>query len=457
MKALLITKPFFIEPLGLMYVSAAAKSNGHEVDLALTSSDLEKKLTDFQPGVVGYSVMTGNQDFYLNLNQELKQNHDFVSVFGGPHPTFFPQMISEKGVDIVCRGEGEQAFPELLDNLEKGENYSDIPNLTVMHSHGISQNTVRNFVDIDSLNFPDRDLVFQFDEIRDGPIKHFIASRGCPFSCSYCFNESYSELYKGKGKRVRFRNPKSLVDEVEDVVNSSPTKFVYFQDDTFTLNAEWLREFNEEYSSRINLPYHCHVRPNTVTKEKIELLRESGCYSAHIAAESGNDRLRNEILNRNMSREEIVNACGLLKQAGIKYMLQNIIGLPTGTIENDIETLALNIECKPDYAWVSIFQPYPGTPLGEFCREKGYYEGDFSDIGSNFFDASPLNFSEEYRNQLSNLQKTFAILVENPELVTLGLAETMINRPHSEVKEQYQKAYREFRKQADKRLYGFEL
>ena len=457
MRTLLVTKPFFIEPLGLMYLSSAAKAQGHELELALVSSGLEKKVSDYKPRVIAYSVMTGDHDFYLGLNNQLKAKHNFVSVFGGPHPTFFPQMIEKEGVDVICRGEGEQAFPELLTAIERGEDFSRIPNLTVKTKAGVIENPVRPFADLDSLPFPDRDLVFQFDKIRDGPIKHFIASRGCPFSCSYCFNESYSELYKGKGKRVRFRDPKQVVDEVEKVVNSSPTKFVYFQDDTFTLNKKWLRGFAEEYSSRISLPYHCHVRPNTTDEETVELLKKSGCYSAHIAAESGNDRLRNEILKRNMSKEEIVNACGLLKKSGIKYMLQNIIGLPTGNLENDMETLELNILCKPDYAWVSIFQPYPGTPLGELSREKGYYNGDFSDLGSNFFDSSPLEFSKEYKNQISNLQKLFAIFVEYPQLHRLGLSQTMIDMPHSDVKEQYQKAYKEFRKNADKRLYGFEL
>jgi len=438
MKALFINKPFFIEPLGMMYLSSSAKKSGHDVDLVLTTEDLEKKVSEYRPDVIGYSIMTGDQDFYMNINNELKKKFNFTSIFGGPHPTFFSDMIEEEGVDIVCKGEGEDAFRELLDRLESGQPIDYISNLFVKNNGEVKKNMVSPFSDIDSLEFPDRDLVFKFPEIKSGPIKHFLASRGCPFSCSYCFNESYSEIYGGKGKRVRFRDPKLVVDEVEQVINSSPTKFVYFQDDTFTLNKSWLKDFSEEYSKRIDMPFHCHVRPNTLDEERVTLLKKAGCYSTHIAAETADDRLRNEVLKRNMSKEQIINSSKLLKDYGIKFMLQNIIGIPTGSLENDIETLELNIKCNPDYAWVSIFQPYPGTELGKFSIEKGFFSGDFNDIGSNFFDSSKLDFPEEYKNQISNLQKLFAIFVEYPELHSLELSGAMIDTCDSKTKEMIQ-------------------
>jgi len=216
MKALLINKPFFIEPLGMMYLSSSAKKSGHQVELSLTSEDLEKKISEFNPDVIGYSVMTGDQDFYMDINRKLKKKFNFTSIFGGPHPTFFSDMIEEEGVDVVCKGEGEDAFRELLDKLESGKVIDYIPNLYVKNNGDVKKNMVRPFSDINSFEFPDRELVFRLPEIKEGPIKHFLASRGCPFSCSYCFNGSYSEIYAGKGKRVRFRDPKSVVDEVED-------------------------------------------------------------------------------------------------------------------------------------------------------------------------------------------------------------------------------------------------
>src|SRR4030042_1679591 len=451
MKFLFITKPFFIEPLGIMYISSAIRKLGHDVDLAITSEDLYKKMELFNPDFVGYSIMTGDQDFYDNLNRDLKSRFKFFSIAGGPHPTFFPEFLENSSFDAICLGEGETAIQQFLNNP-----YSlQISNFWFKTNNGIIKNPVQPLIDsLDNIPFPDRGIVFKFQQIKEGPIKHFIASRGCPFNCSYCFNESFSKLYNGKGRRTRFRSVDNLLEEIKQVIENSPTRCVYFQDDTFTLDSNWLKEFAEKYPQKIRLPFHCHIRPNTLNEETASLLKNAGCYSAHIAAESGNDHLRNQILNRNMTKEQIISASQLLKKNDIKFMLQNILGIPEGNLESDIETLELNIECQPDYAWVSIFQPYPGTKLGEFCKEKGYYSGDFRDLGNNFFDSSKLNFSEEYKLQLANMQKLFAIFVEYPDLYKVGLLSVLINLPQTEsTKKVFQEIYKKFRNLGDRRLY----
>jgi anaerobic magnesium-protoporphyrin IX monomethyl ester cyclase len=458
MKVLFVSKPFFIEPLGIMYLSSAAKREGHSVELALTNENLEEKINLYKPDLVGYSVISGDQNFYLDLNKKLKEKFNFFSIFGGPHPTFFPELINEQGVDSICVGEGEGAFIELINSFDKKDSIKNIKNLYIKENSKIIKNEVRPFLNIDSINFPDRELVSNVEKVGNGPIRHFIASRGCPFSCSYCFNEKYSYIYSGKGERVRFRNIDSLIEEISQTIKDHPTKFVYFQDDTFTLSKEWLKEFSKKYSEEINLPFHCHVRPNTINEEKISHLKNAGCYSVHIAAETADDYLRNQLLKRGMSKKKIFESAELLKKYNIKFMMQNIIGLPEGSIDKDFETLELNIKCKPNYAWVSIFQPYPGTRLGDYCKEKGYYTGNFNDLANNFFESSKLNFSEEYKTQLSNLQKLFAIFVEYPEIHYLGLSKIMINLPDNpKTKNTYQEAYKNFRKKADTRLYGFDL
>ncbi len=455
MKVLFVTKPFKIEPLGIMYLSSSAKKENHEVDIVLTSENLEKKILEYKPEILAYSVLTGDQKFYSGLNRDIKKINNSISIFGGSHPTFFPEFIKEEGVDVICRGEGENAFVDFLNDP-----YNErIPSLTIKKENKIISNELRNLSDLDNLAFPDRDLVFKYSDIKNDPIKHFISSRGCPFNCSYCFNELYSDLYKGKGQRVRHRDVDSFIEEISEVINNSPTRFIYFQDDTFTLNKEWLENFSREYSKKINFPFHCHVRANTLTEEKVSLLKKAGCYSVHLAAEAANDQLRNEILNRKMSKEQIYDACNLLKKYDIKFMLQNILGIPTGSIENDIETLELNIKCKPDYAWASIFQPYPGTRLGEFCVKNNFYSGNFEDLNSSFFDSSILNFTLDYKNQISNLQKLFAIAVEYPKVYYSKNFDKMINEDSKDLKvrNKYKNLYDQMRKKGDRRLYGFDL
>ncbi len=454
MKFLFINKPLQIEPLGLMYISSAIKQFSHETKLALTTDNLEKKVEEFKPDFIGYSIMTGDQKLYDDINKRLKDRFSFFSIAGGPHPTFFPESLKDSSFDAFCLGEGERAIQQFIETPSSLRT----SNFWFKKEGRVFKNPVQHLsYSLDNVSFPDRKLLSGIPEVRDGPISHFIASRGCPFKCSYCFNESFRRLYHGKGNRTRFRSPENLVAEIKQTISSSPAKFVYFQDDTFTLSRHWLSDFAELYSREVKLPFHCHVRANTIDEEKIEYLKKAGCYSVHVAAETADDYLRNEILKRDMSKEEIFSAAELLRSSGIKFMLQNIIGLPEGSLEKDLETLEMNIKCQPDYSWVSIFQPYPGTALGEFCKEKGYYKDDFSDLGDSFFDSSKLSFNEKYKNQLANLQKLFAVAVEHPDLYNSGLLKELIELPYEATKEPFTKFYRNFRKKGDRKLYGFDL
>jgi radical SAM superfamily enzyme YgiQ (UPF0313 family) len=133
--------------------------------------------------------------------------------------------------------------------------------------------------------------------------------------------------------------------------------------------------------------------------------------------EAANDRIRNEILQRNMSKEQIVGACELLRGGGINVMSTNMVGLPTGRLQDDLETLRLNIKCRPAFANAFIFQPYPRTQLGELARREGLVEGTLDDISISAWDSSVLRFPPGEKRQIENLQKLFAITVEWPWLL----------------------------------------
>ncbi|MFH1332876.1 MAG: radical SAM protein [archaeon] len=458
-KFLFITKPFVVEPLGIMYLSGSLRRAGHDTYWLTTGDNLEKEVGKLSPDFVGYSVMTGDHKFFDEVNKNLRSKFDFFSVAGGPHPTFFPNYIYGSSFDAVCVGEGDSALVDLVNNPENNvvDNFSK--KLYQEFDTVVFKNPLRHLVgNLDELPFPDRELIYSRDESqRNNPIKHFIAGRGCPYKCTYCFNHCYNDLYKGKGKMVRFRSVDNLLDEVEDVVAKYPTKFVYFQDDTFILNKGWLEEFSRKYSGRINIPFHAHVRANLVSEDKIKLLKNANCFSVHIAVESGNDRLRNDVLKRNMSEKQIYDACSLLHKYGIKFMLQNILGLPTGSLKNDFETLEMNIKCKPTYAWASIFQPYPGTDLAKLCLEKGLIEeSNLDDIQSSFFDRSLLNICN--RKETEYLQKLFAVATDYPIIYYSGLLKTLLKLPDdSKVRGLLNKLYKAYRKTSDEKLYGMKL
>ena len=205
-------------------------------------------------------------------------------------------------------------------------------------------------------------------------------------------------------------------------------QFVVFLDDLFIVNVDWLRELAEKLPHEVRLPFFCNVRANLVTAEKMALLKKSGCVSVGMGLETGNLRLRNELLNRNLSNEQIVEASRLIREAGIQLLTTNMLGLPGGTLENDFETLALNHACKPAYANAFLYQPYPRTELGEYAREHGYVEGSLDDIDQSAWERSVLRFSKpEEKRQIESLNKLFAVAVEWPWLT--GLVRKLIKLP----------------------------
>jgi len=149
-----------------------------------------------------------------------------------------------------------------------------------------------------------------------------------------------------------------------------------------------------------------------VTQERVQLLADAGCVSVKIALETSSSRLRKLINRGHTSDEDVYIASRLLRKEKIALILQNMVGIPSATIEDDLETLEVNLKCRPAYAWVSIYQPYPATPLADFCEKEGYSDGDYSKIGDNFFDESVLNLTDEHKMQVACLQRIFAFAVE---------------------------------------------
>jgi anaerobic magnesium-protoporphyrin IX monomethyl ester cyclase len=424
-RVLFIIKEIDNEPHGILRVSSALKQVGHETEMVVaTEEDPMEAALRIKPDVLAYSVYTGTQRYYLDVNSRIRSQLDVFSIMGGPHPTFFPEIIEEEGVDAICIGEGEYATVDLMAALEKGNPIENIPNWWVKSDGRIHRNPLRPLVtDLDELPFPDRDLLYRAHPLsRQRKLKPFITGRGCPYNCSFCFNEAYSQLYGGKGRRTRRRSVDNVIRELKVVRDQYPLDFVMFLDDTFIINKKWLEELAARYQEEIGLPFWCQVRPNLVTEERAAMFKDMGCVSVSFGLETANDQLRYEVLNRHISKEQILKACRVLRDYGIKYSTNNMLGLPTGGLETDVETLDLNIKCQADYVNVFLYQPYPKTKLGEMALREGLMTGTFDDLSGSVTDDTVIKFSSEMeKRQIENLQKLLSVTAEFPFLRSLVL------------------------------------
>lgn len=413
------------EILGFLYVSAMLKKHGHSVELSLVSQSRPLDIAkSFQPDIIAYSTTTGLHNQYLTINQALKKEIPFFSVFGGPHPTFFPEMIEEEGVDALCIGEGENAFVELVDSIENQQEYRFVRNFWIKEKGTIYKNEVRPLIDnLDEFPFPDRELLYNKDAfLRNSPVKSLITRRGCPYSCSYCFNHHYHRMYKNKGKVVRYRSVDNVIAELQEIRDNYPVEMFGFVDDNFILSKKWLQEFSEKYAVRFDVPFYCGVHVDQIDEERCALLKKAGCQAVYMGIESGDETLRKQLLRRNISEEQIRRSASTIKMFGMKLFAQNMLGFPGGSFKTAMRTVFLNMDCQPDFSWVSLYAPFPRTDLGDYAVRHGFFTGAPESIAPTYHGTSLLNFSsKQEKQQIERMHHLFDMMVKFPGLLPFFL------------------------------------
>jgi len=401
MKRILLVYPGFIVrevPLNLLYISAALRQAGYDTKIFeltryLRRSSIVNPLTRilrefselldyYQPDIVGFSVMTVGYNLAKELAYVVK-NKGIKVIFGGIHPTIAPeQTIAESFVDFICVGEGEISCVNFLNYYFMGKDYTRVKGVWGKDENGnIHRNDIEGLItDLDSIPFPDRDALDSHYYNAELTGANVLTSRGCPYPCSFCQNKFLLKLYKGKGSFIRYRSMENIFDELEVIISKYGTKCFYFSDETLTLNKKRVLDFLNGYRLRfINIPFACQTRADCVDNEIMEALKEAGCHQINIAIESGNECIRNKVLNKRISDKQIRTAFYLAKKHNIKTQSFNMIGIPGETKDNIFETISINKELRPDRVLCTIFMPFRGTELGEECLDKGIVIADVKD------------------------------------------------------------------------------
>ena len=425
MRVLFLSSWLTQEPLGVMYLSAALKRAGHETRMIFVPDPLlPRKLREYDPGVICATTMTGVHTAHAALLRLVKRwAPHAVTIAGGAHPTVVPEYLREPGLDALCQGEGEAALVEFVDAVARGDDLRHIPNIHWKDPDGrIWPNAPRPLVqDLDAFGFPDRSVVYDAADLyRDNPRKVIKADRGCPMNCSFCFHHAWKKkIYAvGNNEYVRHRSVDHVLAEVQQIRAQYPLTFVHFVDDIFNISNSWLAEFAERWPREIGLPFDAILMANMVTERHVRLLRQAGCIYARIAFEAANDHMRNAIMRKNTTRAQLVRAAGLIRAQGIRLGSLNMLGGPGATIQDDLETVALNIECRVDHPLVSLLQPYPLTDINDMTREMGFATAEWDEFPTLFNRTSSIALPR--RHEFENLHKWFPIVVRHPKLLPLA-------------------------------------
>jgi radical SAM superfamily enzyme YgiQ (UPF0313 family) len=369
--------------LGIAYLSAYLKKEGHHTSLIHLVAppkreELLARLRAEDPDILAVSTTSLMFRHVARWLSWIREELDIFTICGGAHATIDPEGALEQApLDAVCLGEGEEVLAELCCALEEGRDPSGIASLWFKKGQEIRKNRVRPLVeDLDTLPLPDRSI---FDPALFCEQQHergtLMASRGCPYSCSYCSNHVQRSIYPNRKKYVRFHGVDRVMAEINRIIKEDREgrlRYIRFDDDILTLDRQWFRELAARYAQEIKLPFICNSRVNLLDEETVRLFADAGCSVICMGIESGNEALRRKVLRRHMGNAEIVEAFRLCRRYGIKTVSTNMASLPGEELGSLLDTIKINARARPDCMQVSTYNPFPNTRLFQLCRDEGY-------------------------------------------------------------------------------------
>jgi len=384
--------------------------------------DFNRKLLTFKPDIIAVSANSLEYELFCDFFKKIpKLKPKPVVIIGGVHATVAPEeVIKNPQIDVLCIGEGEKAWKEFLHKFKKRKDFSSVKNLWVKQGNKIKKNPLRPLLDGKELWNTPLDYSF-FDK------KHFLSpfdgkmyhrgqvelSRGCPYNCTYCVNSGFKNIYQGLGRFMRVRPLANLKKAIKKQVDLG-TQMLQLQDENFlAVPMNKLKIFCQWYGSKIKLPLMIQGRPELVTEDKIKLIASMGIpVQLSLGVESGSERILHNICHRYMTLEQIKNAFKIIRKYKIRSTAYTMVGFPTETRQEVFATINLIRACKVDISIMSVFYPFKGTPLREYCLKNGYMTG--KEKTKTFTDKSVLKNQPMTAGEISNLRRTYALYTRLP-------------------------------------------
>ncbi|MCK4827182.1 B12-binding domain-containing radical SAM protein, partial [bacterium] len=287
--------------------------------------------------LVGISLMSSEFFRASRFAKELKSRFNSIPlVFGGIHATIAPDECLSVG-DFAVRGEGEHSFLALIRCLEENKDYHDITGICFKKNDTVHANPLSDLEqNIDTFPFPQHrpqnmyvvhkdkltlmdQKLFNVYSRYNGTFPNIITTRGCPYSCTYCCNSAYKDLYGSSYNRVRKRSVESVISECLEIIGQNKNCLsLNIQDDCFlTYPKECIDDFSEQYRNKIKLPLIIRTTPKHITKEKLAAVKKAGLAVVMIGLQTGSDRVNKEIYKRKVTSTNFLAATKLVKDAGL--------------------------------------------------------------------------------------------------------------------------------------------
>jgi anaerobic magnesium-protoporphyrin IX monomethyl ester cyclase len=367
-------------PLGLYYLAAYVRENGFVVQaldaesLNINSELIVQRLRENRFNILGISVTTVAFHRGLALARFVKNLlPETIIIMGGPHVSCMPSHpLKFNAIDFAVAHEGEQTLVELLRLLEDGSDPKSIKGLGFRHNGKIVVNPKREYIrNLDFLPFPAYDQIPDIQmytpppfNYQKRPVANMITSRGCPNDCTFCENSTF-------GRKVRMRSAANIVDEIELLMDRYGIREIAFVDDTFTLNRRRILEiFELARKRRLDFPWTCMSRINTVDENLLRYMRDNGCWYIAFGIESGNPKILKEI-RKKIDLADVQRTIDICHRLGIKTKGFFMVGHPKETVESIDQTIDFATRLKLDHIVVTVNTPMPGSYQYQHASEYG--------------------------------------------------------------------------------------
>jgi radical SAM superfamily enzyme YgiQ (UPF0313 family) len=430
-------------PLGLTYIAATLKQDGHEIliyDADHDSSgvsvsfvevaenyhlyvealaniehpiwkEFDKILDDFKPQIVGFSTLSAKVGGTLLMAKMVKnKNPQIKTVSGGEHSTIRPIDVLVGDVDYVVMGEGELVLRSLVQCLENGGDTGNIRGLAFLNQNGslVKNELMENIENLDNLPFPAIELLYKKETYRPIDMGLMMTERGCPYECTFC---GLSTIW---GKKVRCHSIKRIIDEIVHRRDMYKTEYFSFRNGTFTLSRERINLLCAEIEKLdFKIKWECLTRVGHLDKNLLEQMISAGCSAIRIGVESGSERIL-QYMRKKISLSQIRASAEMLNESGIFWSAFFMFGVPEETEITMTETLKLMKEISPPFITLSKFTPIPGTVMyDEILKASMINEGE-TDWSWALNQAMDISFTKRMKRQdFFDLMREIAEFVKN--------------------------------------------
>ena len=333
---------------------------------------INKKLKNEDPKIVG---IRANEICFIDQYKEISSlvknyNPDIMLIIGGVAATGYDtDLLSDKNINFIVRGEGELTFLELCTSILNNKKLNGLNGISFISNKEYIRNPDRELLDLSTLKLPTRDI-YPLKELYklNGGIDLVYTSRGCPFNCSFCNAPSFWK-HKWRG-----RKPEDIVDELL-LIQEQGAKIVHIHDVNFGVNIKWVKKICELIRDNgLELYWDCQLRVDQLKKQTLKTLYTGNCRSAFIGIESASQASLDGS-NKNYSTRSLINALNRSKQDGIHIDGGYVVGLPDDNLDSLQATKNLAITLfEKDLVETPIyflFIPWKGSHVGDNPEKFG--------------------------------------------------------------------------------------